>query len=107
MAVGSHPISPPVPAYASIEYTANGASPPFRIASDAPQPLPAAKIGRGALTIRARANAPKLAELEHFLINFVIEHTGYPPEILPLDADLEADLGIDSIKEAQLFDELA
>ncbi|HBO45044.1 MAG TPA: hypothetical protein DD670_14165, partial [Planctomycetaceae bacterium] len=45
-------------------------------------------------------------ELEQFLVNFVVEHTGYPPEIVELDADLEADLGIDSIKKAQLFGEL-
>ena len=47
------------------------------------------------------------AELEKFLINFVVEQTGYPPEVVELDADLEADLGIDSIKKAQLFGELA
>jgi len=46
-------------------------------------------------------------ELEHFLINFVVEQTGYPTEMVELDADLEADLGIDSIKKAQLFGELA
>src|SRR5205814_1522601 len=40
-------------------------------------------------------------------INFVVEQTGYPPEVVELDADLEADLGIDSIKKAQLFGELA
>ncbi|MCR4413208.1 MAG: phosphopantetheine-binding protein, partial [Thermoguttaceae bacterium] len=45
-------------------------------------------------------------ELESFLVNFVVEQTGYPPEIVELDADLEADLGIDSIKKAQLFGEL-
>jgi acyl carrier protein len=45
-------------------------------------------------------------ELERFLINFVVEHTGYPPEVVELDADIEADLGIDSIKKAQLFGEL-
>ncbi len=39
-------------------------------------------------------------------MNFVVEHTGYPAEIVELDADLEADLGIDSIKKAQLFGEL-
>ena len=47
-----------------------------------------------------------LAELEKFLINFVVEQTGYPPEVVELDADLEADLGIDSIKKAQMFGEL-
>ncbi len=48
---------------------------------------------------------PDAAELEKFLINFVVEQTGYPPEVVELDADLEADLGIDSIKKAQLFGE--
>ncbi len=47
------------------------------------------------------------AELEQFLIDFVVEQTGYPPEMVEMDADLEADLGIDSIKKAQLFGELA
>jgi len=46
-------------------------------------------------------------ELEQFLVNFVVEQTGYPSEMVELDADLEADLGIDSIKKAQLFGELA
>ncbi len=40
------------------------------------------------------------------MINFVVEQTGYPAEVVDLDADLEADLGIDSIKKAQLFGEL-
>ena len=47
------------------------------------------------------------AELQTFLIGFVVEQTGYPAEMVELDADLEADLGIDSIKKAQLFGELA
>lgn len=45
-------------------------------------------------------------DLATFLVSFVVEQTGYPPEIVDLDADLEADLGIDSIKKAQLFGEL-
>jgi acyl transferase domain-containing protein/NAD(P)-dependent dehydrogenase (short-subunit alcohol dehydrogenase family) len=55
---------------------------------------------------RKQKSAPAPAELESFLVNFVVEQTGYPPEIVELDADLEADLGIDSIKKAQLFGEL-
>ena len=46
------------------------------------------------------------SQLEKFLVNFVVEQTGYPPEVVELDADLEADLGIDSIKKAQMFGEL-
>ncbi len=47
-----------------------------------------------------------ILEVESFLIDFVIEQTGYPREIVELDADLEADLGIDSIRKAQLFGEI-
>lgn len=45
-------------------------------------------------------------EYTRVLIDFVVEQTGYPREIVELDADLEADLGIDSIKQAQLIGEL-
>ncbi len=33
----------------------------------------------------------------------VAEKTGYPPEMLELDLDLEADLGIDTVKQAETF----
>ena len=46
------------------------------------------------------------AEIRKMLIDLVIEQTGYPDEMIELDADLEADLGIDSIKKAQLFGEV-
>ena len=46
------------------------------------------------------------SEIEAVLIDFVVEQTGYPREIVELDADLEADLGIDSIRKAQLFGEI-
>ena len=29
--------------------------------------------------------------------------TGYPPELLDLDLDLEADLGVDTVKQAEVF----
>jgi acyl carrier protein len=58
---------------------------------------------------KAAPQVPALDDqgLERFLVDFVVEQTGYPPEMVELDADLEADLGIDSIKKAQLFGELA
>ena len=43
---------------------------------------------------------------ESYLIQFVCEQTGYAREVIDLDADLESDLGIDSIKKMQLFGEL-
>ena len=56
--------------------------------------------------VAIKAGGPASEQLEAFLINFVVEQTGYPAEVVDLDADLEADLGIDSIKKAQLFGEL-
>ena len=49
---------------------------------------------------------PSQEELQSYLVNFVMEQTGYPEDFITLDADLEGDLGIDSIKKAQLLGEL-
>lgn len=40
--------------------------------------------------------------LEKELLHIVAERTGYPPEMLGLDSNLEADLGIDSIKRVEI-----
>jgi acyl transferase domain-containing protein/NAD(P)-dependent dehydrogenase (short-subunit alcohol dehydrogenase family) len=45
-------------------------------------------------------------ELEVFLVKFVCDQTGYPPELVDVESDLEAELGIDSIRKAQLLGEL-
>jgi malonyl CoA-acyl carrier protein transacylase/acyl carrier protein/NAD(P)-dependent dehydrogenase (short-subunit alcohol dehydrogenase family) len=45
--------------------------------------------------------------IESLMIDFVVDQTGYDPEVIDLDADLESELGIDSIKKAQLLGELA
>ncbi len=41
-----------------------------------------------------------------YCVNLLSEKTGYPAEMLDLDLDLEADLGIDTVKQAELFAEL-
>ena len=33
----------------------------------------------------------------------VSELTGYPPDLLDVDLDLEADLGVDTVKQAEVF----
>jgi malonyl CoA-acyl carrier protein transacylase len=43
------------------------------------------------------------AEIKGFLLALTSEKTGYPEEMLDLDLDLEADLGIDTVKQAELF----
>ncbi len=71
-----------------------------------PAPAVAASSTPAAPMTTAAAPTSDAGQLESFLINFVVEQTGYPAEVVELDADLEADLGIDSIKKAQLFGEL-
>ncbi len=41
--------------------------------------------------------------IKEFVLNLVSEKTGYPVEMLDLDLDLEADLGIDTVKQAEIF----
>jgi acyl transferase domain-containing protein/acyl carrier protein len=42
-------------------------------------------------------------EVESMLVALIADRTGYPPEMLSLDADIEADLGIDSIKRVEIL----
>ncbi|MBR4508340.1 MAG: SDR family NAD(P)-dependent oxidoreductase [Elusimicrobiaceae bacterium] len=37
------------------------------------------------------------------IVDIVAEKTGYPQDMLELDLDMEADLGIDTVKQAELF----
>ena len=47
----------------------------------------------------AAATSPVVAKV----LEVVAEVTGYPTEMLELDLDLEADLGIDTVKQAETF----
>ncbi len=47
--------------------------------------------------------APDSAEITARILELVAQKTGYPVEMLDLDLDLEADLGVDTVKQAELF----
>ncbi|MDZ4158642.1 MAG: beta-ketoacyl synthase N-terminal-like domain-containing protein, partial [Anaerolineaceae bacterium] len=49
------------------------------------------------------APAVNLESLTHALLQIVSEKTGYPTEMLELGMDMEADLGIDSIKRVEIM----
>ncbi len=103
----NQPAAAAVPAPTIAPQPTLAAPQPASVANRAPAPVAAAVAPAPAASSAAPAkNAPDSAQLESFLVNFVVEQTGYPPEVVDLDADLEADLGIDSIKKAQLFGEL-
>ncbi len=93
----SPPAAPVVP---TIPPVAAAAPPP-------PQPVetsiePAAPEPASAAASETQAS-PDLEQAEHVLLEVVAELTGYPIEMLDLDMDLEADLGIDSIKRLEIL----
>jgi acyl transferase domain-containing protein/NAD(P)-dependent dehydrogenase (short-subunit alcohol dehydrogenase family) len=47
--------------------------------------------------------APATDEVKERMLSLVVEKTGYPREMLDLDLDLEADLGVDTVKQAEIF----
>ncbi len=63
-----------------------------RVATDAPQ--------AGAPSAAAHAASDPVAQR---VLQIVSEQTGYPADMLELDLDLEADLGIDTVKQAEMF----
>lgn len=74
-------------------------------------PVPLAPLAREATkdntseaaAVKAEAAELNAEELISALIDIVSERTGYPPEMLDPLLDLEADLGIDSIKRVEIL----
>jgi len=50
---------------------------------------------------------PNREKIEHELVSIVSARTGYPAYTIGLDLDMEADLGIDSLKRVEIFAALA
>ncbi|KAA3610668.1 MAG: SDR family NAD(P)-dependent oxidoreductase [Calditrichaeota bacterium] len=64
------------------------------IISPATQPAAAAPVAQ--LT-------PSLNGVEKRVLELIAEQTGYPTDMLDMELDLEADLGIDTVKQAEMF----
>jgi NAD(P)-dependent dehydrogenase (short-subunit alcohol dehydrogenase family)/acyl carrier protein len=68
-----------------------------------PMPVPAPEVAAPASTPPANGSTTLTpAEIEERLLALVSDRTGYPADMLGLDADLEGDLGIDSIKRVEI-----
>ncbi|MFZ3214290.1 MAG: SDR family NAD(P)-dependent oxidoreductase [Terriglobales bacterium] len=76
----------------AIPIAATGATPPTT-AVEAPAPVAAPVV----------AQAPTEDSIKEKVLEIVAEKTGYPKDMLDLDLDLEADLGIDTVKQAEMF----
>ena len=82
-----------VPAVAPVAQAAAPVAQPAAVAAPAAQPAAASKP------------MPSLneADVQANILNIISEKTGYPQDMLDLDLDMEADLGIDTVKQAELF----
>ena len=45
-------------------------------------------------------------EIEAKLVEVVVKHTGYPADFIEMDQDLEGELGIDTVKQAEIMAEV-
>ncbi len=66
-------------------------------------PAVAAIVEQRADVTAQQAPSPTGDPITEAVVSTVSELTGYPPELLDLDLDLEADLGVDTVKQAEVF----
>jgi malonyl CoA-acyl carrier protein transacylase len=71
-----------------------------------PGPEESAVAGAGGSFVARQGGAPqddKGDAVVQKVLSIVAEKTGYPPDMLEMDLDLEADLGVDTVKQAETF----
>ena len=117
------PVTPPLPSPAAAAAPAETLSTPVAD-PDALRYLPSEAVEQGTTDpagtpaiadlaeSRAATPPPEAApdaapgqgdEVTEAVVSVVAQMTGYPAELLDLDLDLEADLGVDTVKQAEVF----
>ena len=104
------PASTPIPAQSA------GVSPTVHAAPTAPAPKAVAPTVPRPVSVEveaplteapradvSQADMPQNVDVKAILLRLVSDRTGYPQEMLDLKANLEADLGIDSIKRVEIL----
>jgi acyl transferase domain-containing protein/acyl carrier protein len=74
--------------------------PDLALPEAAPAPVAAGQPQAPAAAAPAAAATDPVAER---VLAIIAEKTGYPPDMLDMELDLEADLGIDTVKQAEMF----
>ncbi len=69
----------------------------------APTPTPTPTSAPVAASAPAASNGLSRSDIDASLMEVIAEKTGYPSEMLEMSMDMEADLGIDSIKRVEIF----
>ena len=55
------------------------------------------------VTVSSRTNIDDTGDIQPKLIGVVVKHTGYPEDFIEMDQDLEGELGIDTVKQAEIM----
>ena len=74
-------------------------SAPTAAVQASPKFVAPAPVAAPAVAVEAVADDP----VKETILTLVVEKTGYPKDMLDLDLDLEADLGVDTVKQAELM----
>ncbi|NRB39855.1 MAG: SDR family oxidoreductase [Pseudomonadales bacterium] len=90
----------PVHAPAPVQTVATAAAPAAAVLK-APVAAPAPVVAPA--PVAAPAATLNVAKIQAVMLDVVAEKTGYPTEMLELGMDMEADLGIDSIKRVEIL----
>jgi acyl transferase domain-containing protein/nucleoside-diphosphate-sugar epimerase len=83
-----------------VDVLAGAAPPPVVVA---PAVAPARVVPEPAAVPVEEAAPPVSDDVTSAVVGIVSGLTGYPPELLDVDLDLEADLGVDTVKQAEVF----
>ncbi|HKS08504.1 MAG TPA: SDR family oxidoreductase, partial [Pyrinomonadaceae bacterium] len=105
--LSGEPVSFPLPIPVEPAATAHAPSVPPPIAVDPPPQSVSIPVttpsSNGSPAQPSIANAPAEQDLATLLLSVVAEKTGYPAEMLTTEMEMEADLGIDSIKRVEIL----
>src|SRR5208337_3535923 len=94
-AVTTKPVPSPLIAVAERAPKVQGAAPASSVASAPPKPATESDPKDNTLK--------KTDPVKERVLALVVEKTGYPKDMLDLELDLEADLGVDTVKQAEMF----
>jgi acyl transferase domain-containing protein len=67
------------------------------------KPEPVSKAAEGVPISSAAQSISGEQSVKDRILALAVEKTGYPKEMLDFDLDLEADLGVDTVKQAEMF----
>ncbi len=94
-------VAPEAPVHTSVQN-------PERVATSQPRPVPEPSQAPAQATAATSANPPSPAaqpgeSAAEAVLDIVSQKTGYPADMLGLDMEMEAELGIDSIKQVEIL----